>query len=343
MSTSVPRKKEKTRKEQMNEAFATATRGLAVDVPVLLHGSLGGSLYAPGSNSCSSSHQESESQFDPELTANAARDTHHLIAALTAQYIHRLVDAALDVREMQLSGSPQQHHHNTLAVELPPPPLEALYTSKLTPQTEGGGGDRIQESRKRSAAAITSWDTPLPKPRIRSKMHRDDPNKLQPKTNHNNDDVAADQWVGAVGLDMWQKSRPRAIYTQHRTVTAQHFTFPLCHDSYVYGRIRELQAAKVNVMEPLLHDTTVWDVIRTEGQLQQEEILRSRRRRHHQTKRKKIIVEPKIQTNNNNNSDDDSDNDKHKNHTDLDESSEMDDLVDPTWPGLERLLPTHRW
>jgi hypothetical protein len=320
MSTSVPSKKGKTRKERMDEAFATATRGLEADIPLLLHGSLGGSLHSSSSNI-------DEQKFDPELTAKAARDTHHLIAALTAQYIHRLVDAALDVRDMQLFGD--STHYNNLRHRLPPPPLESLYQ----PRTSQKMADVESKSNqlKRSAALVSSWDNPLPKPKIRGRSEssagvtRDE--QVQKALSN---DVPAEEWIGAIGLDMWQNCRARAIYTQHRSITAQHFVFPLCHDSYVYGRIREVQASKVNVIEPILHDTTVWDAIRTEGQLQREEILRSRRRINR--KKKKQKVEPKRATPH---SDDDSDEDV--------EESALNEEETPTWPGLDRLLPANRF
>lgn len=309
--TSAPRKKEKTRKERMDEAFAVATRGIEVDIPMLLHGSLGGSLN-------SSNPKSNEKKFDPELTAIAARDTHRLIAALTTQYIHRLVDAALDVRDMQLFGDPK-HVAGTRQL-LPPQPLESLYQPQALHQID---------HRKRSAVTTNSWDKPLPKPKIRGRsdsraVMNNDEQMQQPANN----DVGIDQWVGALGIDMWQHSRARATYTQHRTITAQHFIFPLCHDSYLYGRIREVQTTKNNVIEPLLHDTAVWDVILTEGQLQHEEIHRSRRMKN---KKKKQKLEPKRTTTN---SDEDSDEDT--------EESDLDEVDAPTWPGLDRLLPANR-
>ena len=319
MSTTLPIKKSKTRKERMDEAFANATRGLEVDIPVLLHGTLGGSLL-PFSSSTD------EKKFDPVLTAKAARDTHHLVAALTAQYIHRLVDAALDVRDIQLFGD--SAHYNDLQQQLPPPPLESLYQPRSSQKV--ADVESKSSHKKRSAIAINSWDMPLPKPKIRGRseskagVSRDEQTQ-NPAING----ISIDQWVGAVGLDMWQNSRARATYTQHRSVTAQHFIFPLCNDSYLYGRIREMQASKVNVIEPLLHDTAVWDVIRTEGQLQREEILRSRRRI--KRKKKKQKVEPKRATTN---SDEDSDEDA--------DESDPDEDDPPTWPGLERLLPVNR-
>jgi hypothetical protein len=321
MLTSTASKKYKTQKERFDDAFAAVTRGLAVDVPVLLHGSLGGSL-----NSSNSSIDEKK--FDPELTAKAVRDTHHLIAALTAQYIHRLVDAALDVRDMQLFGDAA--HYDNLRHQLPPPPLESLYQPRTSQNIIEVESKSYQ--RKHSLISGNSWDNPLPKPKIRgrsdSKTGTTRDEHLQ--QNAKNDIRDTDQWIGAVGLDMWQNSRARAIYIQNRSVTPQHFIFPLCHDSYVYGRIREVQASKVNVIEPILHDTTVLDVIRTEGQLQRKEMLRSRRQITSK-KTKKQKVETKRATTN---SDEDSDEDVQES------DSEEDDT--PTWPGLNRLLPANR-
>ena len=307
MSRSAPNKKEKNQKERMDEAFAAMIRGLAVDIPVLLYGSLGGSLHPSSSNI-------DEQKFDPELTANAARDTNHLIATLTAQYIHRLVDAALDVRDMQLFGDTE--HDNNLHQQLPPPPLESLYQTRTSQKVDDAETKSFQ--RKRSYKSVNSWDNPLPKPKIRGRS--------QSKTARNEQvqKSPVDPWMGVVGLDMWQNSGARAIYTQHRSITAQHFVFPLCHDSYVYGRIREMQASKVNIIEPILRDTTVWDVIRTEGQLQREESRRQIKRK----KKQKVKAKPAT------NSDEDSDEDA--------EESDPDEDDTPTWPGLDLLLPANR-
>lgn len=119
-----------------------------------------------------------------------------------------------------------------------------------------------------------------------------------------------------------------------RGISAQQFIFPVCHNTYVYGRIREAQAAKLTVTEPLLHDVTVLDMVRTEGQLQQQEALQKRRRLRSMTKTKhKKVNDGKKDSGNIS----DADNDEDPEETEADKEEEG-----PTWPGLDELLPAHR-
>jgi hypothetical protein len=224
---------------------------------------------------------------------------------------------------MQLFGD--SDHYNNLRQKLPPPPLESLYHPLSSQNVTDVESNSYQ--RKRSLNVVNSWDSPLQKPKIRGRSESKSGVQIPQLANN---DVALDQWIGVVGLDMWQNSRARPIYTQNRSITPQHFIFPICHDSYVYGRIREVQASKVNVLEPILRDTTVWDVIRTEGKLQREEILRSRRRIKRGKKKKREADAKRAATN----SDEDSDGNV--------EESDPEEDDTPTWPGLDRLLPANR-
>lgn len=266
----------KTPKEAMEEAFATATRALASDMPVLMHGSGGG-----------------EGNWE----------TQKLVATLTVQYCQRLVEAAIDARDMLLSDN-----HRDL---LPPPPLPRSRKPALPSNT------------KRKRASEEFWDDPLPEPKIRGQ------GSAVPK----DETETEDKWVGVAGVDLWEKSRARAAYVSG--ISSQQFMFPVCHDTYVYGRIREVQAAKLTVTEPLLHDVTVIDMLRTEGHLQHQEDLqkRLRLRKSNNTKIKHDKVD--------NNKDSGSISDPEEEDV-ADESEADEEEEGPTWPGLQDLLPAHR-
>jgi hypothetical protein len=138
-----------------------------------------------------------------------------------------------------------------------------------------------------------------------------------------------DAWVGVVGVDVWHNARARSVYV--RGLTAQQFIFPLCHDAYVYGRIREVQATKLSVLEPVLHDTTIWDTVRAEGQLQHEEVVRKRRQMRRKKKQNKKSAKQRKT------SDDEEEEDgEESNQSD----SEEEDVA--IWPGLDKLLPANR-
>lgn len=274
-----------TPKQALERAFETATRALSLDMPVLMHGSGGG---------------------------DNNWETQKLVAALTVQYIQRLVEAAVDARDMLMHGT---HDADVLP---PPPPLVAKKHESRKPKARPSNNNN-----KRKLASEEFWDDPLPKPKIRG----------QQATNVNEEDEdKAEAWVGVAGVDLWEHSRARAAYV--RGISAQQFIFPVCHDTYVYGRIREVQAAKLTVTEPLLQDVTVLDIVRVEGQLQQEEALRKRRRLRSTTKTKqKKANDGKKDSGNTSDADDDED----------PEEAEADEEEEgPTWPGLDELLPAYR-
>jgi hypothetical protein len=243
-----------------------------------------------------------------------------LVAALTAQYIHRLVDAALDAREMLLFGD--QKHYDDVRQLLPPPQLSSLHQPRSTRSVDDASSAQV--SRKRGAVEVSNWDEPLPRPKIRGRAESSISTSVEHSDRRNGND---DQWVGVVGVDLWQNSRARAAYVQHRGISAQQFIFPLCHDSYVYGRIREIQATKVSVVDPILRDPIIWDIVRTEGQLQHQESVRNRRQVRQKSKQNKKSVQRQR------NSDDDEDD---QNESDSEEEEYA------TWPGLEKLLPANR-
>lgn len=329
MTTLSEPKPKKTRKQLMEEAFQKATLGIAADLPTLMYGSGGGvgpldSVTNGNANSIDSTNEDDTAS----ALALASSDTRQLVAALTAQYIQRLVDAALDARDMFLSGDKSGHSRYDDRNRLPPPPLESLYRPRSTntkQQNDASSPGGILTARKRRLEVVSSgnWDDPLPTPKIRG--------RTDPATGSNPDHVDdKEDWVGVVGVDLWHNSRARSVYVQG--LTAQQFIFPLCHDAYVYGRIREVQATKVSVLEPVLHDSTIWDTVRAEGQLQHEEAVRKRRQlRHNKKKSNKPTKQRKT-------SDDEDEGDgDESNQSDTEDEEQVSG-----WPGLEKLLPANR-
>jgi len=227
-----------------------------------------------------------------------------LVSALTVQYMARLCDAAIDSREILhpdiASASP----------EVPPLPPPSLAHHRTAPK------------RKRE----DYWDEPLPEPKIRG---RPDTNETEQDTKANE----AEDWVGVAGVDLWEHSRARAAYV--RGISSQQFKFPLCHDSYVYGRIREVQAAKMTNLTPLLQETVLHETVQTEGQLlhQQEQQQRRLRKTINPTGKHKEANAKEESGNTSDPEDEDGDS----------EGAKSDDEGDrPMWPGMESLLPTHR-
>jgi hypothetical protein len=334
-TSSKPNVAPKTRKQFLDEAFAVAVRGIAADLPMLIYGAGGGSvdpLLESGFDN--TVENKGSDDGDMNLAALASSDSRQLVATLTAQYIQRLVDAALDARDMLLSGDKSVKHDTRHW--LPPPQLESLHLPRAAVQW----GDAVSPvgrptARKRRMDGTGIWDDPLPPPKIRGRTNpaagSNPPRVEDPSTTSLGDrnGIDKDNWTGLVGVDVWHSARARSVYA--RGLTAQQFIFPLCHDAYVYGRIREVQATKLSVLEPVLHDSTIWDVVRADGQLQHEEAVRKRR----QLRKKK--KQNKKSTKQRNTSDDEEE-------EDADESNQSDSEEEDVagWPGLDKLLPANR-
>lgn len=267
-------------KERLQKAFDKAVEAVSNDIPLMMH-SVGDSLTP-----------------DP--------DTVRLVSALTVQYMGRLVDAALDAREIFHPDI----HEGTIP-PLPPPPLD---------------NHRAAPKRKREQF----WDDPLPKPKIRSR-------ETPKPTTEDVKDNEAQEWVGLAGVDLWEQSRARAAYV--RGITSHQFIFPLCHDSYLYGRIRGVQAKKMAEFGPLLQDTVVQDTVQTEGQLLYRQTQQQRRlRRTNANPNKKSKKEEKAKKDESEINSDPEDDDE-----DSDTGDKSDDEGDgPRFPGMEAFLPVYR-
>jgi len=270
-------------KERLQEAFDKTVQSFSRDIPLMMH-SAGDSLTP-----------------DP--------NTVQLVSALTVQYMGRLVDAALDAREIL--------HPEIHTGTIPPLPPPALPDHRSAPK------------RKREEF----WDDPLPEPKIRGR----DAAATSPAQESRDREV--EEWVGVAGVDLWEHSRARAAYV--RGISSQQFKFPLCHDSYVYGRIREVQAAKMTIIAPLLQDTALHETVQTEGQLLQEQKKQQRRlRKTNADPKKKKNKEDKAKKEEAGNTSDPEDEDG-----DSDGDAKSDDDSDgPLFPGggMEAFLPAHR-
>ena len=176
----------------------------------------------------------------PTLTNPA---TVELIATLTAQYIEKLVYAAVDAHDILTDGA---------GGILPKQPFQ---------------------KRKRE----DDWGKDLPMPKIRSESHvkTEDGNRESshdPATRsggvatgvtQEDSDSDSEQGEYVKGLDIY----PNRIRKPHSdipsTIGAQSFVFPICHDAEIYSKVQENQSFKAELDETLL-DSTVMDFIKQE-------------------------------------------------------------------------------
>lgn len=215
-------------------AFENVVQAIAPNIPLLMHGS--GDVYPHEIN----------------------LDTAGLVAELTAQYIARLVEAAVEAHETLTDGADT----NGGRLLLPPPPKRyrtPLPPPLLDPRTAPTADTPndpifINKHRKRRKAGQQYWDDPLPDPVIR----KDIDTKPTPSQSHQD-------WVGLAGVDFFETTRTRkAFVTTSSVIGTQSFVFPICHDPHLYGRVMEVQSERRN-LAPELVDSVIMDLIRTEG------------------------------------------------------------------------------
>ena len=224
--------------------------------------------------------------------------TAKLVASLTADYIASLTDAALQV---QLLQSPD-------GVLTAPPPR--FRPPKITPSLPPPSNTTTSNTRKRQRPGDEYWDEPLPEPKI----------KNQTATTDN-----ATPWVGLAGCDLNANGIRSAHVSAANALSTQAFLFPICHDSYAYGRATQMQASK-RALVPVLTDDATMELIRTEGVVRKK---KKKTQKLEKPKKKKDDEEEEPD----NEEDDDEDN----------ESTNSDDEEGgPVWPGLDTLLPSYR-
>jgi hypothetical protein len=309
------------------DAYSEIVKALSKDMPLIMHGS----------------GDVPPSQVNPE--------TVRLLSELTANYISNLVEAAVDAQEILNNGQrlplpppPPRRKEDT---RKPPPPSPYVFPPSTaddakdraltgsTTTTSGKTNKKSQAAKKAAAAAAAAaeeersyqqnrkrrirrdveyWDDPLPEPKIRNKSKP--PPVPEGKVI---DGVPIGDWVGVAGVDFFEDSRARSAYVSApAALTSANFTFPVCHDPVLYGRLLDITSARRSI-QPILANTTIQDVIRNEGALQGAVALRKRREKKRTTAQS--------------GGDDDDD--------EPEATDSEDEDTGAAWPSLEELLPVH--
>lgn len=285
------------------QAFSEAVAAISREMPLLMHGS--GDVVPD--------------QVNP--------DTVQLLSELTVRYIANLVDAAVDAQQLLAGGKPTTppapRYPRSRQPALPFVPDD----DKKNPADED---DKDKDSiasllKKRPRRPdVDYWDEPLPEPKIvkRSSAQASSPfssSRQQAGLEEEDKDkpLHVDRWVGVAGVDLWEESRSRKAYVQMPDVVGvKCFLFPICHDGFLYGKVRQIQATRRQIA-PLLVDSVLLKEVQTEGAL-----ARKPRRR------KKVDFS------------------KESGDADVEEEPEQEEEEDnednePMWPGLDFLLPVH--
>jgi hypothetical protein len=191
------------------------------------------------------------------------------------------------------------------------------------------------------------WDEGLPEPKIRSKAAKTADAEAAATTaaslsrkrgvamDDENDDkivdalVPMDEWVGTMGVNLYERSVRKAHLQAFPAINTSHFVFPICHDVYAYGRVRDVQAAKRKLM-PILQDATITQVIREEGKRKHRKKTADGKGNNSKSSSARLEDDP----------DDEDDDDDDEDDADDETTNIAKDL--PMWPDMEFILPIHR-
>lgn len=280
--------------ETHERAFSQVVEALSKDVPLLLHGS----------------GDVTPSQVNPE--------TVRLVSCLTVQFIEKLVDASLDAHFTFLNNPetfripPPSFTKHRMPNKPPPFSITHEHIFKdfagVKDETDGNDDeDFIRKKRPQKRLREEYWDDELPQPKIRQQPGKEGQNSITTKPPNATIDqqpakVPMEEWVGVVGVDFRETSIRKAHVKN--AISTPSFVFPICHDTYAYNRVREIQAAK-RTLDPLLQDSTINEMILTEGRV----------RKFFDEKKKEDDPE--------------------------EEDDRLDENGGPRWPGLEYILPVN--
>lgn len=227
-------------------------------------------------------------------------DAISLVASLTVEFTTKLIDAALECCDHQFPDTQDNFHPVARPKD-----------------------DSFSKKRKESRP----FDSPLPEPKVRRKE-----TKPLPKTGSWFDEQehgklpppSMADWVGTRGVDLWEDIRIPPAATR---LSAHHFLFCLCHDTYLYGRIRQAITAKKTEFVPLLTDPVIQDMVQEEAAL-----LKEQEREKHKSKQRKESA--KKQSGDTSDGDDEED--------EKEDEVRIEDDETPSWPNLSGLLPVFR-
>jgi len=108
--------------------------------------------------------------------------------------------------------------------------------------TDGAGGILPPPPPSRKRAAQDNWQEPI---RFRPKIKGTD-NVFHEETQ---------EWKGAIGMP--KESRVKITYaSEPSTIHTKCFIFPICHDAALYGRVKEVQAARRQIASAIVEP--VW-------------------------------------------------------------------------------------
>lgn len=166
-----------------------------------------------------------------------------LVAILTAQYVSKLIRAAVDAHDIFTNGA---------GGKLPPKPFKKRKRVHVV--------ERNSMSHK--ALYEGDWDLPLPIPKIKNSRRE----KIDEKSDSINSltDASHNQTEQIVkGLEIYPDRIRNMYVTTTHAIGAQSFIFPCFHDEELYNKVQEMKFFQ-NKIETTLLDSSMLDFVREE-------------------------------------------------------------------------------
>lgn len=252
------------KKRPSNNTHETLAHALLPDIPLLMHGS--GDVLPEDVN--------------PHSVATLAR--------LIENYVSSLVGAALDAHDVFTDGEVVGG-----GACLGVPPFSGGDNAEVDDSEEVVGKSKAHSAKKqkKKRKRVDYWDVPLPPPLTKNRRTSTTSSKNGSDLSDGDDSDDDTPIIGSfrrqassasmssinagndltvegfAPVDLYANERTRNYYvTAPTAMDARSFIFPICHDAFLYQRIKEVQASRRAIGRETV-DTTLMDVMKEEGGL----------------------------------------------------------------------------
>lgn len=199
--------------------------GILPDLPLVMHGS---------------------GDVHPRYVSDA---TASLLSHLVAIYIRDLIDAALDAHDILTDGS---------GAVLPPP--NYLQSSQYNSNQINDISNKRRKTLSKNSVpnGFSDWEFP----NGISNIYENSEDYYVWKKRQS---LPVDKYcVGVSGVDLHQNYIRSTYSTAPYTIGTLSFIFPICHDSFAYTRVKEIQSAR-NIFTNILIDPVILNCLNEEN------------------------------------------------------------------------------
>jgi hypothetical protein len=211
----------------LQKASRELSKSLMEDLPMLMYGS--GDVYPFKASHMHPTHSGTVNSNELETDIN----TTSILAELTSSFICDLVNAAIDSHDILTDG------RSGGGGGIIPTFNSATTGSTMTMKEEEEGNKKKKSNKRQLKSSSTNqfgsssgrgrnWEEELPMPIILSEPKR-------PRRE-------GEDWQGTVGLDLEANQLRSKYMTSTATINEKSFLLPVCHDTEMYNRSKEISS-----------------------------------------------------------------------------------------------------